>query len=62
VVPKLNLKKFCKNFMEIDLEKIKKLPTDVQKEFMTTFLKYTEKKKESKIHSDFMSFRKTYVA
>jgi hypothetical protein len=58
MVPKLNLKKFCKNFMEIDLEKIKKLPTDVQKEFMTTFLKYTEKKKESKIHSDFMSFVK----
>jgi hypothetical protein len=45
MVPKLNLKKFCKNFMEIDLEKIKKLPSDVQKEFMTTFLKYTEKKK-----------------
>ena len=44
--------------MEIDLEKIKKLPTDVQKEFMTTFLKYTEKKKESKIHNDFMSFVK----
>jgi predicted phage terminase large subunit-like protein len=58
MVPKLNLKKFCKNFMEIDLEKIKKLPSDVQKEFMTTFLKYTEKKKESKIHSDFMSFVK----
>jgi len=42
--------------MEIDLEKIKKLPTDVQKEFLETFQKYTEKKKESKIHSDFMSF------
>ena len=44
--------------MEIDLEKIKKLPTDVQKEFMTTFLKYQEKKKESLIHKDFMAFVK----
>jgi len=44
--------------MNIDLEKIKKLPPDVQKDFMRTFLKYSEKKKESKIQSDFMSFVK----
>ena len=44
--------------MEIDLDKIKKLPTDVQKEFMTTFLKYQEKKKESLIYKDFMAFVK----
>jgi hypothetical protein len=58
MVPKLNLKKFCKNFMEINLKKIEKLPTDVQREFLETFEKYTEKKKETKIHSDFMSFVK----
>jgi hypothetical protein len=63
MVPKLNLKKFCKNFMEINLKKDrKKLPTDVQREFLETFEKYTEKKKETKIHSDFMAFVKTYVA
>ena len=44
--------------MQIDLDKIKKLPPDVQKEFMTTFLKYQEKKKESLIHKDSMSFVK----
>jgi hypothetical protein len=37
MVPKLNLKKFCKNFMEINLKKIEKLPTDVQREFLETF-------------------------
>jgi hypothetical protein len=58
MVPKLNLKKFCKNFMEINLKKIEKLPTDVQREFLETFEKYTEKKKETKIHSDFMAFVK----
>jgi predicted phage terminase large subunit-like protein len=44
--------------MEIDLDKIKKLPPDVRKDFMKTFLKYSEKKKENKIHNDFMSFVK----
>ena len=44
--------------MNIDLEKIKKLPPDVQKDFMRTFLKYSEKKKESKIQSDFLTFVK----
>ena len=44
--------------MEIDLKKIEKLPTDVQREFLETFEKYTEKKKETKIHNDFMSFVK----
>jgi predicted phage terminase large subunit-like protein len=44
--------------MNIDLEKIKKLPPDVQKDFMRTFLKYSEKKKESKIQTDFLTFVK----
>ena len=44
--------------MEVDLEKIKKLPPDVKKEFMKTYLRYSEKKKENKIQNDFMSFVK----
>ena len=44
--------------MDIDLEKIQKLPPDVRKEFMQTFIKYQEKKKESLIQNDFMSFVK----
>ena len=38
--------------MKIDIEKIKKLPADVRKDFMKTFLQYEEKKKENKIHSN----------
>ena len=44
--------------MNIDLEKIKKLPPDVRDDFMRTFLQYEEKKKESKIRSDFLTFVK----
>jgi len=44
--------------MKIDIEKIKKLPPDVRKDFMKTFLQYEEKKKENTIHSDFMAFVK----
>lgn len=44
--------------MEIDIEKIKNLPPDVRKEFMQTFVKYSEKKKQEKIRNDFMSFVK----
>ena len=44
--------------MKISIDKIKKLPPDVRKDFMKTFLQYQEKKKENKIHSDFMSFVK----
>ena len=44
--------------MDINLEKIKKLPPDVRQEFMRTFLKYSQKKKESKIQNNFMSFVK----
>jgi len=44
--------------MNIDLEKIKKLPPDVQKDFMRMFLKYADKKKEHKIKNDFLSFVK----
>ena len=31
--------------MEIDLEKIKKLPPDVRKDFMKMYLRFSEKKK-----------------
>jgi hypothetical protein len=48
------LQKFYGN----QFKKIEKLPTDVQREFLETFEKYTEKKKETKIHSDFMAFVK----
>ena len=44
--------------MEIDLEKIKRLPPDVRKEFMRTYLKYSDKKKKHKIQNDFMAFVK----
>ena len=44
--------------MKIDLEKIKKLPPDVRKEFMKTFLQLQEKKKIDKIKLDFLSFVK----
>ena len=44
--------------MEIDLEKIKKLPADVRKDFMRMYLQLEEKKKEDKIRSDFLSFVK----
>ena len=44
--------------MKIDLKKIKKLPADVRKDFMKTYLQFQEKKKESKIQSDFMAFVK----
>ena len=40
------------------LKKLEKLPIETQKEFIDTFEKYTVKTKESKIHSDFMSFVK----
>jgi len=45
-------------FMQINLEKIKKLPPDVRKDFYRMYLKYGEKKKVSKIQSDFLSFVK----
>jgi len=44
--------------MELDLDKIKRLPPDVRKEFYKTYLKLKEKKKENKIHDDFMAFVK----
>ena len=44
--------------MQIDLEKIKKLPPDVRKDFYKMYLKYGEKKKISKVQSDFLSFVK----
>ena len=44
--------------MQIDLEKIKKLPPDVRKDFYKMALKLSEKKKISKIQSDFLSFVK----
>ena len=44
--------------MQINLEKIKKLPPDIRKVFYKLYLKYGEKKKVSKIQSDFLSFVK----
>ena len=44
--------------MQVDLEKIKKLPPDVRKDFMKMALKLNEKKKISKVNSDFLSFVK----
>jgi hypothetical protein len=38
--------------MEIDLEKIKRLPPDVRKEFMQTLVKYDDLKKKDKIKND----------
>ena len=44
--------------MQINLEKIKKLPPDVKKDFYKMYLKYTEKKHEAKVRGDFLSFVK----
>ena len=44
--------------MQINLEKIKKLPPDKRKDLYRLYLKYGEKKKVSKIQSDFLSFVK----
>ena len=44
--------------MHINLEKIKKLPPDVKKDFYKMYLKYTEKKHEAKVRGDFLSFVK----
>ena len=44
--------------MDIDLEKIKKLPPDIRKEFMQTLVKYDDLKKRDKIQNDFMAFVK----
>ena len=44
--------------MQIDLEKIKKLPADVRKDFYKMYVKYGEKKKQGKIQNDFLSFVK----
>jgi len=44
--------------MHIDLEKIKKLPPDVRKDFMKMFLQLQEKKQVDKVKLDFLSFVK----
>ena len=44
--------------MQLTLEKIKKLPPDIRKEFMEVALQLDEKKKISKIKIDFLSFVK----
>ena len=44
--------------MHVDLEKIKKLPPDVRRDFYKMYLKYGEKKKQSNIKQDFLSFVK----
>ena len=44
--------------MQIDLEKIKKLPADVRKEFMKMYLQLEDKKREDKVKKDFLAFVK----
>jgi hypothetical protein len=44
--------------MLINLEKIKKLPADVRKDFMKMYLQLEEKKKEDQVKSNFLSFVK----
>jgi len=44
--------------MNLDKIDINKLPADVRKEFMKLAIRLGEKKKESKIHSDFLTFVK----
>ncbi len=45
-------------FMHVDLEKIKKLPPDVRKDFYKMYLKLGEKKKQALIREDFLHFVK----
>ena len=40
--------------MKIDLEKIKKLPPDIKKDYMKMYLRLDEKKKILKIKEDFL--------
>ena len=44
--------------MHIDLDKIKKLPPDIKKDFMKMYVKLDEKKKILKVKDDFLSFAK----
>ena len=44
--------------MQINLEKIKKLPPDVKKDFFKMYLKYSEKKQEETVRKDFLAFVK----
>ena len=44
--------------MQVDIEKIKKLPPDIRKDFMKMYVKYGEKKRESLVKRDFLSFVK----
>jgi len=44
--------------MNLDKINLEKLPADVRKEFMKLAIRLGEKKKESKIHSDFLTFVK----
>jgi hypothetical protein len=60
IVGNINQKILQKIFfkMQIDLDKIKKLPADVRKDFMKMAVKLDEKKKISKVKEDFLSFAK----
>src|SRR6056300_1585604 len=44
--------------MNLDKINLEKLPADVRKEFMKLAIRLGEKKKESQIHSDFLTFVK----
>ena len=60
IVGNINQKILQKIFfkMQIDLDKIKKLPPDVKRDFMKMYLKLDEKKKILKVKDDFLSFAK----
>jgi hypothetical protein len=60
IVGNINQKILQKIFfkMHIDLDKIKKLPPDIRKDFMKMAVKLDEKKKISKVKEDFLSFAK----
>ena len=60
IVGNINQKILQKIFfkMRIDLDKIKKLPPDVKKDFMKMYLKLDEKKKILEYKDNFLSFAK----
>ena len=43
--------------MHVDLEKIKKLPPDVRKDFYKMYLKYGEKKKQTLAQENFFGLK-----
>jgi ABC-type phosphate/phosphonate transport system substrate-binding protein len=48
--------------MQIDLDKIKKLPPDVRDRFQKLLIKYKEEDKKELAQNDFLAFVKNYMA